>query len=570
MGEGKQARLRDARDRLVDLLDLGETYPLADLAVTEQIKVPFGASARIQIDPSQAHVDYELRDQHGGGPPAPVVAAGSGAAIELQTPPIGEDRTFTVRAVKAHPRPEGDASERAVFLHGRARVKVGLDVRLPARVRLEGGVTGLGRAALIDHRASVVVAVDGAQEGVDYELVSLEGGQVTPRGVAAIRGTGQGTSIVLRSLPLLEDLELRLRATRTFGQGSSEVALLDVALPVAVRADRSRPTSLLPGPRAAFGSAPRVVIDASQTSVRYRAYARRVDERERVFVGDPSPPGDRLRVDVDAEGRPPVEVVRPPLAAGWAPPPGFVAAGDPIAGTGGALELPLPEAREDQIVLVCAGKEHGADGGSAVELAAALLLLVRPDAAPALTFAVEGAGADGGATVELLGGEVGVYYQLLGAGDLPIGAPVYVHGPPRGLGELRLEVDLAIAGVAPPRALGAPIAVGDALRVRATRALTGLVQDLDGALEVPPLPAIRLGAPTIAAGERASIEVASVVGERYRLLRGDAPVGDAVDGTGQALALLTPPLAASEVVVVEVTRADARLHHRVPIAVEVV
>ncbi|MCA9657111.1 MAG: hypothetical protein KC486_02100, partial [Myxococcales bacterium] len=68
MSDSKNLGLRDSRDRIIDLLGLGETYPLCDVAVTDELKVPFSANARLVVTPSQETVRYELRDNAGDGP----------------------------------------------------------------------------------------------------------------------------------------------------------------------------------------------------------------------------------------------------------------------------------------------------------------------------------------------------------------------------------------------------------------------------------------------------------------------------------------------------------------------
>ncbi len=53
--------IRDARDRLIDLLGIGQTYPLRDLTVRdEQLTVAFNTSAKVPIEPSQMDVKYQL------------------------------------------------------------------------------------------------------------------------------------------------------------------------------------------------------------------------------------------------------------------------------------------------------------------------------------------------------------------------------------------------------------------------------------------------------------------------------------------------------------------------------
>ena len=63
--DSKYLEVRDARDRMIDLLGLGETYPLRDVAVSEELKVPFNKSATVRIAPTQQGVGYQLRDVNG-------------------------------------------------------------------------------------------------------------------------------------------------------------------------------------------------------------------------------------------------------------------------------------------------------------------------------------------------------------------------------------------------------------------------------------------------------------------------------------------------------------------------
>ena len=116
-----QVRVRAARDRLLDLLGLGETYPLQDLAVqSEQPTVEFNTTARICIANSQQGVVYQLCDANktpvtrppvdGQGEEVPVTAEGNGATLYLETPPIRGQVTFTIHASKVQ-------SGRAAYLH---------------------------------------------------------------------------------------------------------------------------------------------------------------------------------------------------------------------------------------------------------------------------------------------------------------------------------------------------------------------------------------------------------------------------------------------------------------------
>jgi len=86
--------LRAARDRLLDLLGIGQTYPLRDLAVRdEQLTVAFNTAAKVPIEDSQLDVLYQLHydqtlvertpaGEEGAG--VPIEAQGTGDTIQLE------------------------------------------------------------------------------------------------------------------------------------------------------------------------------------------------------------------------------------------------------------------------------------------------------------------------------------------------------------------------------------------------------------------------------------------------------------------------------------------------------
>src|SRR5258707_4855676 len=118
-------RLREARDRLIALLGLGETYPVRDLPVpNERLTVAFNSTAEIKVEDSEKQVAYGLRDKNGQAAGAP--ATGTGDTLTLMTPAIRDDITFTVHART----PLG----READLLMTATVKVGLDLTLDAAV----------------------------------------------------------------------------------------------------------------------------------------------------------------------------------------------------------------------------------------------------------------------------------------------------------------------------------------------------------------------------------------------------------------------------------------------------
>ena len=102
-------QLRDARDRLINLLGIGQTYPLADLAIngqwnagictiTVQAIEGFATTANIVLALSQKGVVYELCDKN--EVPLAIQGKGNGGDLILITPNISSDTTFTLQASK--------------------------------------------------------------------------------------------------------------------------------------------------------------------------------------------------------------------------------------------------------------------------------------------------------------------------------------------------------------------------------------------------------------------------------------------------------------------------------------
>src|SRR5688572_11561793 len=84
MSTARPIDVRCARDRLIDLLGLGETTPIRDVNVQEaQLTVNVGAPCEITIDPAQSGVRYELFDGDAAVVPACAVdGAGEKAILE--------------------------------------------------------------------------------------------------------------------------------------------------------------------------------------------------------------------------------------------------------------------------------------------------------------------------------------------------------------------------------------------------------------------------------------------------------------------------------------------------------
>ncbi len=122
-----------------------------------------------------------------------------------------------------------------------------------------------------------------------------------------------------------------------------------------------------------------------------------------------------------------VRIVAPAPTLVWEPPPGFAPVGAAAAGTGAALELPLPARTADTMVLVQARKTHAAGAESfqsSERLEQPAVVLVRPDPRPALRL--EAMVADGKLVrLAALEGQRGVFYALT-AGNALAGR-LYLH-----------------------------------------------------------------------------------------------------------------------------------------------
>lgn len=469
-------RYRDARDRVIDLLGLGHSYPLADLAVRYTDAVAWGQQGSITLAGAQPGVVYELLAKNGAPLVPPLSAIGAGADLALATPAITADVDFLLRATRG-------ASGLARMLLARPRIKVGLDVSLaasmPAAAPLDPRDLGPAAARIVDYGGQPVVNVQGSQAGVDYRLLRADG--AAPDGfatmsIADVRGDGAG--IGLQTVPMGEDSELRIRATKTFDAAegmNTQTALLNAVLPLAVRADPGR-TVTLPAPQVDYGAGAKVVVGAAQASARYQLVARALRD------------SDFLREDaggIALPGMPALWVARPPV-----PTPDLQARGAAAPGAGADLALPIDALQEDCLVAVQALKSHtaphGAPIGSSVQLLAFAVILVRPGTAADFPLhlrrkdgAAAGAGLKKDVTYLVENGQPGVYYHVRRAGsDQDLGVPVYFHKAGKGIGGLALEIDFAVAAAlpSPPAEWDCPVdlAAGAKLSIRAVKAQTGL------------------------------------------------------------------------------------------------
>ncbi len=579
--------LRDARDRVIDLLGIGQTYPLRDLPLPEHVIVPPGAPTQIPLALSQRGVLYELRDRRTGAAITiegkPVVVAGTGGTIELPTPPIDEDVSYRVLAVKLEP---GSNLRREAWLHGTVSIEEGVDPTLIAQIRqpvLNQAIDAPrpDDARIADYGAKVEVEVLASQEGVVYELLN-QANHKTVLSKEPVVGTG-GT-IVLETEAIKEDVDLRVRGSKALGDPSNpdiRTALLDLILPLRIRANPALAVELVAGPIVEHGAGATLRVAATQKSASYRVFRRRIRDSEFVFEANPASPV----ITVAGDGGRTIRVLRPEKPATWVDLAGFEPISEGKQGTGSAIEIPLPAATDDAVLLVQASKQHRQGPlkaaieadlappiGSAVQLDVAQALLVRPNRRPGLRMRAEVSDTGTKSPILQMAGQPGVYYQLQQDQEA-LARPGYFHQRDdvdarfnKGIGQLRVEVDLSIARdpytptTAP--ATTAPslplldtgsLAFGTVLTVLARKAMTGLEAQLEGTATIAAVSAISVAQASVPKGSETKVVIAaSVAGEHYRLLNGEQVLAEA-DGNGATLELATGPLEQSVVLVVAVS-----------------
>ena len=600
MIETSHKHVRDARDRLIDMLGIGKTFPLRDLDVRdERLMVPINATAKVPIEISQSDVLYSLytRDDkpvHRAGQ-VPAESKGNGGTLILETPTIVEDITYKIRAAKI--RAAKPDMESITFLHQSATVKVGLDVSLEAEILnaelLDPAIESpaISDPRIVDYGSRAEVEIKESQEGVDYRLVAFEekNGDAQPVEVGLSDETVRGTrgDILLHSRAVHEDTDIRIRATKTFDSEEGrpdQTDLLEVVLPLKVRANPTNKVTVAPANIIDYRQSAVVKIADSQVGAKYRIYHRVIPDRD--VIHREVPDADVIKVSVPDE--PDVQIRKPALPSVWQALEVFMPGGDFKPGNGGELQLQLDGLTDDSLIIVKALKGHLAsmDGPdapkipSAVPLQQSVVFLVRPDPAPGLKLTVPVQGDKTSGTIRVDNGQPGVFYffrRTPQGKDLNL--PAYFHkrdnfdkSQNKGLDQLKLKIDFVVAADPPAGSVGAadnpakifpqpplletgPLKTDSSLHIRAVKAQTRVKKALDLTAQIGTLPEIRPEQATVNSGSTARIQVlTSKAGDRYQLTLNGEPVKKARNGNGADLVFITGPLTQDTTFEMMVTR----------------
>jgi hypothetical protein len=560
--------LRAARDRLIDLLGFGHTYPLSDLEISDEM-VAYGEKANIRISFSQADVLYQLCEED-GTPMDGFTVTGNGGEALLTTPPITEDKTYKILACKTINADHCTDTPYKTFLEQTASIKVGLNTSLEAEIIRETDATGnnplaatllaphsgiasptAARLSHFDHR--VEVEVRASQEGVKYRLFPAKDDSL-PALSGEITGEGSGHAITIQSQSMAEDTDIRIRAAKTIhvlGNGDEQVNWLDTVLALRVRASTDLAVTATPAPILAFGASPTLRVQATQTSAHYQAFQHTMRDADFVFGT-----GHEGLLTIPVTGYPDVQGSPPAWQAIWTQvPEGYAASGSATQGNGGQLDVTLAPLHEDSLIVLQAEKQHQEGNQtipSAVQLRQTVMLLVEPDPEPALTLRIHSVERTAH-SLQVANGQTGVFYHFrLAAEGEEISQPAYFHqwangAPPenKGINQLRIEGDFVITATQNPQTpvvdLLGELPDNATLHIRARKARTNVASDLKHTVTLPPLPEIT--APqTVTAGSTATIQVHSKIGERYQWWLNEQMLAPEMLGNDNLLEFTTPPV----------------------------
>lgn len=583
-------QVRDTRDQLLDLLPFGNTYPLRDLTVDDQqLTVAFDVMAKIPILNSQKGVLYQLYHQQkqvertpegeqGAG--IPIELVGNGETIFLETYKITKDVTFDIFAIK-------QSSGNKTFLHQTATVKVGLDTSLNASILVPQFAPSPSDAVatyLIHYGEAVDVLIENSQEGVDYRLVVVQDGREETVSVADARGNLR--DIVLSTPPMQDDVDIRIRATKTFEDGQksdTRTALLDVILPLKIRANTE--LSVTTTAVIDYQQSASLTITDSQQGVQYQLYHYTITDRD--FVHGSAPEVDLLRVPVEGEAE--VQIVKPNWQNIWVPQAGYQPFDSPQVGTGADLSFTLAPLTDDTLIIVQATKTHDILTASgviesrltAVQLKQTAVLLTRPNPAPLLRLMVQiNAGTtETNGRLQLSDGQQGVFYVVRSdpQGEA-LGLPAYFHQHKdltnKGVGQLVMGVDFVVArlftitttdpaNTPPPNPIiqTGPLPADTMLHIQAVKAQTGVSTPLTQTALIAALPEIRAEESHVNQGDTARLLViASHQGDRYEPFLNGESVKRARLGNGEDLSFITNEITENTDFELRVTHPDDTAH----------
>jgi hypothetical protein len=580
---------RSARNRIIDLLGIGDTYPLTDLnVVADQLKVPFDGIAEIPIEHAQAGFKYQLCDPSGQSLGGAFQKDGNDTRLMIDSPNVSKDVTYRIQVTKhalGHTTLAAQTGPR--YLDEHAPVKVGIDSTLAVSFKephpllfatIRDPIHSDPR--IVPYGTVVDIQVDNTQKGVEYSL-ELNGNAQTS-GIF-----GDLKSIVLQAPAMHEDSVIKVRATKHFHHHENradETTLLDASLYLKVMANPKLGVSIVPSAIIAYQGDTELTVSASQKSTQYRAYMRKIADTD--FVRGPT---DADVVTVTVNKTTDVQVQQPTLCAPWQTPDGYSRPSEEfIPGTGADIQFKLQAMADDSLFIIEAIKEHQLNINdpeseiirSSISLLQAAAVLVQPDPTRELTLRIPISDANSGDCLKVSGGQPGVFYSFHPLPDGPeFPLPAYFHQRDgqqithnKGVDQLGVEIDFVIADDVDTDASGqnlastpppwpildiTPFASDSELLIRAYKAQTSVEVSMAAPALIAAVPAIHAKASVIDYSSPATILIpASHELDRYQFTRIGTSESKILNGSGDELRFVSQVLNTDAVFEVVVTRLE--------------
>ncbi len=464
-----QFRLRDARDRIAQILGIGIPYPLRDLKLIYTEIVASNSATTIQILGGQAGVRYQLCDEDGNiildkttgkGFEVFPTADQANDPVFLPTPLIQKDITFTVLASRELSKMRLDA-----YLSQPVSMKAGINTQLPVAFQDVNGQLASGEI-ITNYNDKVTVIVSSSQEGISYKLVS--GLVDKPADLSEAKIGNKGDITLVSNNGFAEDTQIRVLAYRT---SKTDIwALLNTNLSILVRPNPAL-TIQVDKLIVDYNTSAILTVVSPQASVEYRLYKRDISAGEYLAAQA----SDSLTIHTD-EGRD-IFIQVPATVIDWSNPSDFTLV-DVFKDSKGALTLSTGNLLEDALLIVQATKIANRQQ---LQLTQTVAILARPNPAVAVSVAQESVAAGTPGLVQLNGTQKGISYQLRldGTNNTPINPPGY-HQTDRGVQTVRLEVDFIVEDQGQPILLlpTGPIKKKTTFNILAVKTITGVSTQL--------------------------------------------------------------------------------------------
>jgi hypothetical protein len=474
--------LRDARDRMVQVLDIGTPYPLRDLKLVYPETVAYNRPTTIQIVGGQAGVLYQLCDEDGN----PIVEkenhfevrleAGMDAdQVLLPTPAIRRDITFTVLAIREDSPKTGPLE---AYLNKAVSIKAGIDTGVPVAFVPATGQVASGTQIVTNYSDTIEVMLSGTQDGISYKLVT--GPKDEPVDLSTAQKGNKGSIRLVSTQGFNEDTRVNILAFRP--TSPKTFAILETELTIQVRPNPAVSVNV-ETPIVDYKASSLLRLTNPQSSVEYRLYKRELNAAEYMSTRSEN----NLVIQTD-EGRE-VFIQAPPKLTDWNDPAGFALV-DTFKESSGSVSVDTGKLLEDTVFIIQAVKIENREQ---LQLNQAAVVLVRPDQSPVVDVQKEAVEAGESGVVTVKKTQKGVAYQLrLDSNNRPVNLPGY-HLTDRGAETVRVEVDLLVEDQGKPILLLPTNAITKktTFNVLASKILTGVSAELTGkatldVIEVPP------------------------------------------------------------------------------------